>query len=55
MVKHAFETLALKRLIAVTELKNKASIAVMKRLGMSSLGRCRDFYDGLLLEVFEKV
>jgi len=53
MVEHAFETLALNRLIAVTELENKASIAVMKRLGMSSLGPCRDFYDGLLLEVFE--
>lgn len=53
MLGRAFGELGLKRVVAVTEPENLGSIAVMRRLGMTPLGTCTDFYDGLLMELFE--
>ena len=54
MFQRAFGELALQRVLAVTEPENTASIAVMKRLGMHSLGLSTAFYDGLTLALFER-
>ncbi len=53
MVERGFGELGLERIVAVTEPANLASVAVMQRLGMTHLGPSSDFYDGLLLELFE--
>ena len=53
MVERAFGELGLKRVVAVTEPDNAGSIAVIRRLGMTPLGQCTDFYDGVVLEQFE--
>ena len=54
LLRHAFSTLHLDRVLAVTEPENLGSIAVMKRLNMTPLGPTTDFYDGEFLEQFER-
>jgi len=54
MLQRAFSELGIKRVLAVAEPENLGSIAVMRRLDMTSLGKTTDFYDGELLEQFER-
>jgi RimJ/RimL family protein N-acetyltransferase len=54
MLERAFGELGLKRVVAVTEPGNTRSMAVMLRVGMTHLGQCSDFYDGALMELFER-
>mgnify|MGYP001213735629 CR=1 FL=1 len=53
MVHRAFHELGLRRVVAVTEPDNTGSIAVMRRIGMTHVQQCSDFYDGEVLEVYE--
>ena len=54
MLLRAFSELGLERVLAVAEPDNLGSIAVMRRLEMTPLGRTTDFYDGEILEQFER-
>ena len=53
MVHRATHELGIRRIVAVAEPENRGSVAVMRRLGMTHVERCSDFYDGEVLEVFE--
>lgn len=52
LVRHAFDTLGLDRVIAVVEPPNGASQAVARKLGMVHQGRTVDYYGGIELELF---
>lgn len=52
LLRHGFHRVGLDEIFAVIEPDNIPSLAVARRIGMRCLGRSRDYYEGLELELF---